>query len=259
MGLKNKTILVTRQREQSIEFVAEIERRGGKAVLLPLINIKDPDSWEELDRALQQIKTYDAIIFTSSNGVERFYQRCLFRSVEPVTIRRCEIYAVGEKTKQAVETRGFEVKGFPERFSSEGLTEYLTGLGVRGKRFLYPRGDLGKSDLIRSLVQQGASVDPVVVYKNAGPDETEAELAYRHLVQGEIDVVTFASPSAAANFVRLFSLEKIAAMDRRTRIAVIGPTTASAVRELGMHPDIVAREATMTGLLVAIEEYYDVG
>ncbi|MEK9138743.1 MAG: uroporphyrinogen-III synthase [Bacteroidota bacterium] len=256
MGLENKTILITRQREQSVEFIAEIEKRGGKAILLPMINIQDPDSWDECDRALQHIRTYGALIFTSANSVEKFFQRCLLKSIEPVVLRRYDVYAVGEKTKQAVEERGLSVRAIPDEFSSTGLAEYFKTKNVRGRRFLYPRGDLGKSDLIKSLVQQGANVDPVVVYKNTGPDEVDAEIVYRRLVAGEVDVITFASPSAATNFVRLFPLERMALMDKRTKIAVIGPTTEEAVKNLGVRVDIVARRSTIEGLINAIEEYY---
>ena len=257
MGLENKTILITRQREQSVEFIAEVERRGGKTVLLPMINIQDPDSWDEVDWALQQIKTYDALIFTSVNSVERFFQRCLLRSVEPVVFRKRDVYAVGEKTKKAIEGRGVAVKAIPEKYSSSGLAEYFRNLNLEGKRFLYPRGDLGKADLIKSLMRQRAIVDPVVVYKNTGPDEVDAEFVYRRLVAGEIDVVTFASPSAAINFVKRFSPEKISSMDKRTTIAVIGSTTAEEVRNLGIHVDVVARHSTIEGLLDAIEEHYN--
>jgi uroporphyrinogen III methyltransferase/synthase len=256
MGLENKTVLITRRREQAAEFIAELERRGGKAVLLPMINIHDPRSWEECDRALQQITNYDALIFTSTNGVDRFFRRCVLRSVGIAALRRCDVYAVGTKTKEAVEEQGLTVKAIPEKFSSEGLAEYFTGLNLNGRRFLYPRGDLGKADLIKSLIRQGAFVDPIVVYTTSGPDEVSAGLAYRRLVEGEIDVITFASPSAATNFVRLFPLEKMALMHKRTRIAVIGPTTLQCMKSLQVKVDIVARQATIDGLLDAIEEYY---
>lgn len=257
MSLINKTILITRQREQSIGFIAEVEKRGGKAILLPMINIQDPDSWEEVDRALQQIKTYDALIFTSSNGIEKFFHRCLVKSVELVTLRRCDVYVVGEKTKHAVEERGLSVKALPEQYSSAGLADHFRSVDLQGKRFLYPRGDLGDSELIKRIVQQGAIVDPVTVYRNTGPDEADAEAVYRHFAAGEIDLVTFASPSAALNFVKLFPPEKLANMEKQPKIAVIGPTTNEAVTSLGMHVDIVARQSTVEGLLDAIEEHYN--
>jgi uroporphyrinogen-III synthase len=70
MSLQNKTILITRQREQSKEFIAEVEKRGGHAVVFPLIRITEPDSWESCDTALQRLGEYDGLILTSENGVE---------------------------------------------------------------------------------------------------------------------------------------------------------------------------------------------
>jgi uroporphyrinogen-III synthase len=96
-----------------------------------------------------------------------------------------------------------------------------------------------------------------MVYRNTGPNEADAELVYNKLISGEIDVVTFASPSAAINFARLFPRGKMAMMDKRLRTAVIGPTTEEAVRNLGMKVDIVARQSTVESLTDAIQSYYE--
>ena len=257
MGLEGRTILVTRQREQSVEFIAEIEKRGGRAVLFPMITIQDPESWEDCDRALLQIKAYDSLVFASANAVEKFFLRCTLRGVEPIMFRRYDVYAVGEKTKQAVEEKGLQVKAIPDQYSSASLAESFQGRNLTGKRFLYPRGDLGKAELVKSLIQQGASVEPVVVYRNTGPNEVDAEQVYRKLVVGEIDVVTFASPSAAINFAKLFPEARMTSMDKRVRIAAIGPTTEEAVKSLGLPVDIVARQSTVESLVDAIQTYYE--
>ena len=45
-------------------------------------------------------------------------------------------------------------------------------------------------------------------------------------------------------------------MDRKTAVAVIGPTTNEAVTKLGVRVNIVAARATVEGLLDSIEQYY---
>jgi uroporphyrinogen-III synthase len=77
------------------------------------------------------------------------------------------------------------------------------------------------------------------------------------VVSGEFDVLTFASPSAATNFGTLFHGEELRAASGRTRIAVIGPSTAEAVRALGLGVDIIAGESTARGLVRSIDEYYN--
>ena len=58
MSLRNKTILVTRQEEQSREFVTAIEQRGGSALLFPMIRIMDPDSWVACDAAIERLDSH---------------------------------------------------------------------------------------------------------------------------------------------------------------------------------------------------------
>lgn len=257
MGLKNKTILVTRQVEQSSEFIAEVERRGGRVVAFPTIMITDPDSWADCDRALATIGTYDGLIFTSTNGVEKFFERSKARGMNTELFGHLTVYAVGEKTKNEVERRGVQVSFVPDRYSAASLAKYFTTARVQKSRFLFPLGNLSKTEVVDKLNQLGAVVDPVVVYKTAEADGSGSEEIIRQLSGGQIDVVTFASPSAAQNFVKVFPQDEITHIHERTKIAVIGPSTAEAVRSLGLHVDIIATTSTVRGLVEAIADHFD--
>ena len=257
MDLRNKTILITRQPEQAAEFIAEVEKRGWRAVLFPTIKITDPDSWGVCDKALERINDYDGLIFTSANAVERFFQRCTLKEVEPATFRACEIYAVGEKTRQEIERRGLRVRLVPDTFSSASLAKQFTKAAVEQKRFLFPRGNISKDDVIERLRELEAVVDSVVVYNTVGADNSEVDSIWKKLVGGQIDVVTFASPSAALNFAQLFSVERIRQLGQMIKVAVIGPTTAEAARGVGLKVDVVATKSTVAGLVEAIATYFD--
>lgn len=257
MGLKNKTILVTRQAEQSSEFIAEVERRGGRVIIFPTIMITDPDSWVDCDRALAAIGTYDGLIFTSTNGVEKFFERSKVRGVNTELFGRLAVYAVGEKTKNEIERRGLQVSFVPDHYTATALAKHFATAGVREKKFLFPLGNLSRTEVVDNLRQLGASVDTVVVYKTTEADGSGSEEIIRQLSGGQIDVVTFASPSAAQNFVKMLSEEEVAHIHQRTKIAVIGPSTAEAVRSLGLALDIVATTSTARGLVEAITDHFD--
>ena len=257
MGLRNKTILVTRQAAQSSEFIAEVESRGGRVLLFPTIRIVDPETWEDCDRALERITEYQGLIFTSTNGVEKFFERCRVRGVKVGVFKGFEVYAVGEKTKIEIEERGLRVSFVPGQYSAASLADYFTSAAVQRKRFLFPQGNLSRTEVVNRLTQLGAAVDPVVVYRTAETDGDGAEEIMRRLAAGQIDVVTFASPSAAQNFVKVFPQEEVARIHERTKVAVIGPSTAEAVRRLGLVVDIVAAKSTATGLVEAIAEHFD--
>jgi uroporphyrinogen III methyltransferase/synthase len=255
-GLRGKTILITRQLEQSSDFVAEVERRGGRAIVIPMIRIAEPDSWEECDRAFDQVTSYDAVVFTSVNGVQKLLHRCEARGVALHALRSAEIYAVGRKTQLAIERAGLAVRFVPEIYSGESLAKHFESRDFSGKRVLLLRGDRGRRELETVLAHLGASVHAVVVYKNIQPDLKNGDTLWNCLENGDIDVVTFASPSAAANFSIVVPAEKLSSLSKRVLVGVIGPTTREAVIRYGYHADIVAQEATVDGLIDAIVEHF---
>ena len=256
MPLTGKTILITRQREQSEDFLNAIQDRGGKACVIPLIRIVAPESWVACDKAIAQLASYNGLIMTSGNAVEKFLTRCELHRILSTSFENIEVYAVGMRTAEWLREFGLHVTFSPTEFTSAALQVYFERESVRGKRFLMPRGNLTKEDLPEFLRSLGAVVDEVDVYQNASPSaETLEELSARFL-NGEFDVVTFASPSAIRNFRKgvipsLFDLGR-----NRTRLAVIGPTTCVAAKELGYTVDIEAKEFTGKGLVDAIVQYY---
>jgi len=255
-SLCNKTILVTRPREQAGELVREIEKRGGRPVVFPTIRILEPESWAECDGAIEKIGDYAGIVFTSVNGAGKFLDRCTQKGAGISSLQKAAMFAVGEKTRQELERRGLPVRHVPERFTARSLSEHFTTSTVKGKRFLCPRGNLGREELADALRDRGALVDSVTVYITAAAEVADAEAVAQQLANGEIDIVTFASPSAARQFAQLIPPGTLAQYRHRARIAVIGPTTEKAVIELGFPADIVAKESTAKGIVDAIEKFF---
>ena len=70
--LFGKRIVITRARSQAGELARRIEELEGEVIDCPAIEIESPESCDALDRAIEVIQTYDWLIFTSVNGVERF-------------------------------------------------------------------------------------------------------------------------------------------------------------------------------------------
>lgn len=253
-GLAGKSVLVTRAADASEEMIALLEARGARAVSLPTISIIDPDSWDDADRAISRLDEYDGIFFTSKNAVERFLRRV--RAIygdNQSRLRQLEIYAVGEKTEEALEQAGLQATHTPEVFSAEALAESMADREVAGKRFLFPRSNIGKDVIPASLREMGAEVDEVIVYKNVPPQQQDLESVRNALLHGEIDVVTFFSPSAVRNFIQMMGSKSL----EKTRIAVIGPSTQSAAESLGLSVDMIAKHATAESLVETIAEYFN--
>ena len=99
-------------------------------------------------------------------------------------------------------------------------------------------------------------VEPVVVYRTVPPSQDDAGDLRSRLASGQIDVVTFFSPSAARNFAAAFAEEQFSSVLSRSVVAVIGPVTREAVRALGLEPAVVASVASSRGMVDAIEQHF---
>src|SRR4030067_1841259 len=110
MQLTGKKIVITRPSEQQEEFAVLLSSLGAETVRFPVIAIAPPDCWEAADRAIENIKKYDWIIFTSVNGVLSFAQRLIKLQKDVVeTLNDVKICAIGIKTAEVVELYGLEV------------------------------------------------------------------------------------------------------------------------------------------------------
>ena len=255
MTMRNRMILITRRQGQAGEMIREIELRGGTAVVVPMIGTGPPRSWTECDAAIGRLGTYDALIFTSVNAVESFVGRTRILGVPSASLAQVRAVAVGEATASALTGNGVPVILVPEKFAGTSLAAAL-GESLAGKHVLIPRGSIARETVPDALRDGGAIVETVTVYVTSLPEGIDRGSFVHRVVSGEFDVVTFASPSAAANFGTLFHAEELRAASGRTRIAVIGPSTADAVRALGLGVDIIARESTAGGLVRSIDEFY---
>ncbi|MGC8898435.1 MAG: uroporphyrinogen-III synthase [Bacteroidota bacterium] len=257
MSLHGETVLLTRPKEQAEETAKLIRQRGGVPIIAPLIAIAPPEQWDELDKCLQQIENYDAIIFTSANAVRFTLQRAsnLLNGME--RLRKIPAIPVGEKTAAALEEFGLRAAFIPSEFAAEALVQEIL-LRYKQGNFLFPRGNLRKDTVPHSLRGAGLGVDEPVVYRTVQAS-TEEVRKVRYLLQhGKINVITFASPSAVENFAKLIGVEILSEpSEGRIIIATIGKVTARCAIELGFNVDIVSQEATFESLLESVEHELD--
>jgi uroporphyrinogen III methyltransferase/synthase len=251
--LKGRTILITRAKEQAEEFAHALGQAGATVAYFPTIEIAPPDSWAECDRAIRILHDYHFLVFTSVNAVETFFARAMTTDVWSLSkIRQKNVYAVGEKTKSAVESYGCIVEDLPGKGSAEELGHLIGRMEVRGKKVLLPRGNLGTQVLPKLLRQYGAIVDEIVVYQTQKPESRDVGSIRKMLDAKEIDAVTFFSPSSVRNFTDLIAGSKLDAVV----IAVIGETTANAVRNAGLRVHVISSKAASESMVSSLSEFF---
>ena len=73
--LFGKRIIVTRFKAQASEFSDLLREMGATVMELATIDIQPPESFDPLDCAIQKIKEYHWLLFTSVNAVDFFWER----------------------------------------------------------------------------------------------------------------------------------------------------------------------------------------
>ncbi len=127
-----------------------------------------------------------------------------------------------------------------------------------GARVLLPRADIGREVIAEGLRRAGAAVTDVVAYRTIAVDtlpDTDPDV-YRMLLEGRIDVVTFTSASAVRSFARICGADQAADLLKNTVVAVIGPSTADAARQLGIPVAVQPQTFTIAALVDAIVAHY---
>jgi len=252
--LVGKKILITRARDQATAFSSSLKDLGAEVIELPTIEIVRLPSWKGLDRAIDQIKSYDWVIFTSANGVNFFWQRWTEknRGRLPPSLKVC---AIGPATAYQLMEKGMEVHYTPKEFVAEAILKGFEKSVLKGKRILLARAKEARDVLPEGLKKMGAKVDVVEVYRTVKPKGGSKKLK-ELLTKRKVDAITFTSSSTVNHFVELLKKEDLQKLLNHVVIACIGPITARTAKNWRMRVQIQPKEYTIPALTQAIAQHF---
>ncbi|MGB5200917.1 MAG: uroporphyrinogen-III synthase [Sedimenticolaceae bacterium] len=245
-NLDGLSVLVTRPVHQADKLCALIEAAHGRPIRFPALEILGPADKVATRAALAAARWCDLLIFVSTNAVD--YAFPLMPDQLPVDVG---IAAVGQATAQALDKVGLAPTLVPERMDSEGLLA-LPGLQhVQGKSVLILRGNGGREHLADALLERGAEVVQVEVYRRQTP---KRKAAAANLVQNWEQLVDVVSASSNAILDNLFAMlgETGASLLRRTPLVVVSQRMAAHAVECGCEIVHVANSARDEDVLVAL-------
>ncbi len=123
---------------------------------LPLISISP------LEYQLSHSSQVDGAIFISRNAVEYFSVDLLGTEVI--------LTAVGDNTASLLEQNSGRKVIYPEQMNSEGLIKLAALYDIKGQHWLIVKGQGGRTLINDTLLERGAIVDEIEVYKRKLPD-----------------------------------------------------------------------------------------
>ena len=248
-------MVVTRAPEQSGELIRQLEELGAEVLHLPVVRYEPPLDSGPLERAVADLASFDWLILTSQNAVRFFTEtvRGKFGMSLDSGVPLPRVAAVGPATAAAAREAGWEVAYIAGRFEGKALAAEL-GERVKGCKVLLPRSDRARADLPELLRANGAQVTEVVAYRTIDADLNDS-VAVEKICAGQVDSITFASPSAFHALVRAIG-PRLREVAGRVVLVAIGPVTAEAIKAAGYDARVVADESTAGGLTAAIADYF---
>jgi hydroxymethylbilane synthase len=248
--LTGKRILVTTGNVGD-RLATGLQARGALTIVAPMTRIEFIDI-PSIGTAINEFgeEPFDWIVFTSQNAVDGFLS-CPEGST---LVEEASIAAVGAATTHKLRKHGIDVALQPAKFSGAALGAEMRKHDLKGKRILFPHGDLARQALPDSLREAGAIVETLLVYRTVSVNTIKA-LVLEQLSAGEFDALVFCSPSAVHSFVGLMG-SRLEGLQGLT-IASIGPTTAEAARQVGLAVQVEAEVSTIVGLIHQLERFYD--
>jgi uroporphyrinogen III methyltransferase/synthase len=256
MTLRGKKVLVTRARDQGEKTASLIEARGGEAVLLPTIAIAPPADPGAVARAVGRVREFAWVAFTSANGVEWGWRAGLDAAV----LADVKVAAIGPGTAKALAARGREADLVATDSKGEGLASAMLASMDAAESVMLLRAKVARDVFPDALRAAGHPVEVVAVYETRPASGDDVDRALAALAGGRIDAATFTSASTVDGFVELVGgAVKARDLLRRAITASIGPITSEALARQGLRIDCVAAEATLAGLLDALEKRLPLG
>lgn len=253
-----------------------LRRAGFEPVPCPLLRIEAPPSPEPLkvavsrflETAVRNLHERDPreesswVVVTSRNSLPAFVDALEAAGASAEDLKRAgvQVAAVGSATARALKSVGLPPDLVPDHYTGDDLLEAIrTRLGGRGPRplegvqVLFPRAEVARETLPRSLRRLGAEVELVTAYRIVEDRNAALKLA-RQVDRGGVDIITLTSGSAGRCLAH--GWRRLAYGGRgwpeSVHIAVIGPITGAAVRDEGLPVHVTPSRSTLKDLVAAL-------
>ncbi len=246
------SIGITRPEGQADPQIERCLQWGAEPVMMPLIEIRPVVDPAPIDSALEQLSSYDWLLFTSINGVESFLGQLWESGRDARALSHVRIACIGPSTAKALEFHHLRADVVPSTYRAESLAEELRQQ-IPGQNVLWVRANRGRDLLSDELRGAGANVQELIAYQNLDVDHLSDDVLER-ITSGRLHWIGLSSPSIARRLAGILPEEARSRLGNSTRLAAISPVTAKAAEECGLPIDVVAQEHTWNGIFDAIAD-----
>ena len=250
--LFGQRVVVTRTREQAGQLSRHLHDQGAVVLEVPTIKLEAPTRRHELVDALLELNAYDWLVFTSPNGVTKFFEYFFKQFHDMRDLGGVRIAAVGPATAAKLKELHLQVDLMPDEALASAIAKAFAKFeSIENLKICLLRAEVANLELPAALEALGAIVDDVACYRTV-PETEDATGAAASLLAHGADWVAFTSGSTVEHFHLRFDLPALISKFPQLKTATIGPETSKALAALGLHPAIEAKQHTIDGLVAAL-------
>jgi uroporphyrinogen III methyltransferase / synthase len=247
--LFGQRVVVTRAREQAGQLSRRLREHGAEVLEVPTIKLEPPTRRQDLVDALLALNAYDWLVFTSPNGVSKFFEYFFKQFHDMRDLGGARIAAVGPATANKLKELHLQVDLMPdEALAAEVAAAFAEFETIENLKMCLLRAEVANRELPEALEAMGAIVDDVACYQTV-PETEDATGAAASLLERGADWVAFTSASTVENFHARFDLPSLLNKFPLLKTATIGPETSKALTALGLKPTIEAKQHTIERLV----------
>ncbi|MCX6154568.1 MAG: uroporphyrinogen-III synthase [Candidatus Kapabacteria bacterium] len=251
--MQNKIIISTKSFSNDDKFKDFLENKGAIVYNFPLIETVKVEITQNLIETLKEINSFNWIIFTSKNGVEKFFSLLNDLNIKLLTTRFTKFAAIGNRTADELEKNSIEANFISTEMNSEKFVlEMSDEILCKGDKVLLALGNLA-NDTLENGLKQTTEVHRINVYKTHSTINHQPDIIDR-LIADNYDLLIFTSPSGFESFLSVcdkYSIRNI------NKIACIGNTTAQAIINSGYKPKLISPKSDAETFVDSIETYFN--
>jgi uroporphyrinogen-III synthase len=230
----------------SDNFSRILTRNGFSVVNSPTIETIECGNSHKLSGKISPLD-YDGIFLTSPRAAEIAWRELFSKKKY-----RGKVYVLGQRSFEILKDKNLLLSFDETANTAREMLERIPTDELTGKRFLFIRGEKTVGT-VSEYLKKIAALDEEIVYetrKSVVKKGLRNEIAAK-LKNGQISAACFFSPSGAESFLEQFGPESLG----KTKVAVIGKTTADFFAGRNLRIDFIATKATAEDFAVELIDF----
>ena len=196
---KKIALISSRPQGTNVQLSDDLKNSEIKLLSFPLTEIHPLNNYQIFDGVIKNIKTYQHIIFISTNAVHFFLERVKKLSLQ--IPKNLKFSSIGPTTKLLLQKKlSVDVHSPIKTFDSEHLLKEKIYNNVEGQKILIIRGEGGRETLKNALEEKGAIVNYGECYVRKYVDIDLNQLK-NDLVNYHHQFILFSSTNSAKHFI----------------------------------------------------------